>query len=96
MSTISRNAHTYADTLYKVLPTVIAALGNQASWRYVEFFAANIRNPHTRRVYARACSRFLGPGSTTRSDHYSFEVRNHPDSFAELARHYRVIKRSWM
>jgi site-specific recombinase XerD len=26
----------------------------------VEFFTANIRNPHTRRAYARACSRFFG------------------------------------
>ena len=34
-------------------------LGDQASWRYVEFFAANIRNRHTRRAYARACSRFF-------------------------------------
>ena len=48
------------DTLYKVVPAVIAALGDQASWRYVEFFAANIRNLNTRRAYARACSRFFG------------------------------------
>jgi hypothetical protein len=27
--------------------------------RYVEFFTANIRNPHTRRAYARACGRFF-------------------------------------
>jgi site-specific recombinase XerD len=39
---------------------MVAALGDQASWRYVEFFAANIRNPNTRRAYARACSRFFG------------------------------------
>ena len=38
----------------------MAILGDQASWRYVEFFAANIRNPNTRRAYARACSRFFG------------------------------------
>jgi hypothetical protein len=25
----------------------------------VEFFTANIRNPNTRRAYARACSRFF-------------------------------------
>ena len=36
-----------------------ADLGEQASWRYVEFFTANIRNPNTRRAYARACSRFF-------------------------------------
>ena len=43
-----------------VVPALIADLGDDASWRYVEFFTANIRNPHTRRAYARACSRFFG------------------------------------
>src|SRR6202045_660849 len=38
---------------------LIAAAGEQAGRRYVEFFTANIRNPHTRRAYARACSRFF-------------------------------------
>ena len=39
---------------------LIADLGDDASWRYVEFFTANIRNPNTRRAYARACSQFFG------------------------------------
>ena len=43
-----------------VVPAIIANLGDQACWRYVEFFTANIRNPHTRRAYARACSQFFG------------------------------------
>jgi hypothetical protein len=43
-----------------VVPALIADLGDDAGWRYVEFFTANIRNPHTRRAYARACSRFFG------------------------------------
>src|SRR5438445_12368936 len=42
-----------------VVPALIADIGDDASWRYVEFFTANIRNPHTRRAYARACSRFF-------------------------------------
>ena len=46
-----------ADT--RLVPALIADLGEQAGWRYVEFFTANIRNPHTRRAYARACSRFF-------------------------------------
>src|SRR5271156_5547065 len=46
-----------ADT--HLVPALIAAAGEQAGWRYVEFFTANIRNPHTRRAYARACSRFF-------------------------------------
>ncbi len=42
-----------------VLPALIADLGDEAAWRYVEFFTANIRNPNTRRAYARACNRFF-------------------------------------
>ncbi len=42
-----------------LVPALIADCGKQASWRYVEFFTANIRNPNTRRAYARACSRFF-------------------------------------
>jgi site-specific recombinase XerD len=38
-------------------PGLIA--GDAAGWRYVEFFTANIRNPNTRRAYARACARFF-------------------------------------
>ena len=35
------------------MPALIADLGHQANWRYVEFFTANINNDHTRRAYAR-------------------------------------------
>ena len=42
-----------------LVPALIADLGEPASWRYVEFFTANIRNPNTRRAYARACVRFF-------------------------------------
>jgi len=38
---------------------LIAQEGERAGWRYVEFFTANIRNPNTRRAYARACIRFF-------------------------------------
>ena len=41
------------------MPALVADLGEPAGWRYVEFFTANIRNPHTRRAYARACARFF-------------------------------------
>jgi hypothetical protein len=43
-----------------VVPALVADLGDEAAWRYVEFFTANIRNPNTRRAYLRACKRFLG------------------------------------
>jgi site-specific recombinase XerD len=42
-----------------IVPSLIADLGEDASWRYAEFFSANISNPNTRRAYARACLRFL-------------------------------------
>ena len=41
------------------LPALIAAAGERASLRFLEFFAANIRNPHTRRAYGRAVADFL-------------------------------------
>jgi hypothetical protein len=40
-------------------PALIVASGPRASYRFLEFFAANIRNPHTRRAYARAAVQFF-------------------------------------
>jgi site-specific recombinase XerD len=42
-----------------LVPALIADAGDAAGWRYVKFFTANIRNPNTRRAYARACGRFF-------------------------------------
>jgi hypothetical protein len=42
-----------------VVPALIADLGEQAAWRYVEFSTADIRTPNTRRACARACNRFF-------------------------------------
>jgi integrase/recombinase XerC len=47
------------------LPALVAAAGERAGIRFLEFFAANIRNPHTRRAYARAADEFLAWCSTT-------------------------------
>ena len=41
------------------VPALIAASGVRASFRFLEFFAANIRNPHTRRAYSRAVADFM-------------------------------------
>src|ERR1700693_2447205 len=41
------------------LPKLVAAAGERAGMRFLEFFAANIRNPHTRRAYARAAGELL-------------------------------------
>ena len=41
------------------LSQLVAVAGERASMRFLEFFAANIRNPHTRRAYYRAAEEFL-------------------------------------
>ena len=53
-------APTASPTSTCIVPALITdAGGEQAGWRFVEFFTANINNDHTRRAYARACSRFF-------------------------------------
>lgn len=42
-----------------VVPSLVANAGERAAYRYVDFFASNIRNPNTRRSYGRAASDFL-------------------------------------
>ena len=41
------------------LPATIRRAGPQAAERTVEFFTAQIRNPHTRAAYAAAVTRFF-------------------------------------
>jgi integrase/recombinase XerC len=41
------------------LPSLIATASDQARVRFLEFFAAAIRNPNTRRAYSRAVGEFL-------------------------------------
>jgi hypothetical protein len=41
------------------LRALVAVADERAAMGFLEFFAANIRNPHTRRVYARAAEEFL-------------------------------------
>ncbi len=40
-------------------PTLVTASGERARIRFLEFFASNIRNPHTRRAYVRAVLDFM-------------------------------------
>ena len=46
-------------TAKDTLPALVALAGERASMRFLELFAANIRNPRTRRAYARAADDFL-------------------------------------
>lgn len=41
------------------MPALVVAAGDRAGVRFLEFFASAIRNPHTRRAYARAAGDFL-------------------------------------
>ena len=41
------------------VPALVTAAGERTSMRFLEFFTANSRNPHTRRAYARAAEEFL-------------------------------------
>jgi site-specific recombinase XerD len=41
------------------VPVLVTAAGDRAGVRFLEFFASAIRNPHTRRAYARAAGDFL-------------------------------------
>jgi len=41
------------------LPALVTSAGDRAGIRFLEFFASAIRNPHTRRAYARAAGDFL-------------------------------------
>ena len=41
------------------VPALVSQAGERAGMRFVEFFTANIRNPNTRRAYARAVKEFL-------------------------------------
>lgn len=40
------------------LPASVSAAGERASYRFLEFFTARIRNPHTRRSYGRSVGDF--------------------------------------
>src|ERR1700678_2877573 len=40
-------------------PAIITATGPRASYRFLEFFTAKIRNAHTRRAYTRAATEFF-------------------------------------
>src|ERR1700678_1773504 len=42
-----------------VVPAIVAAAGDPAMRRFLEFFAVTIDNPNTRAAYFHACQRFF-------------------------------------
>jgi len=43
----------------RLVPAIVAAAGDKAARRFLEFFAATIRNKNTRMAYYHACVRFF-------------------------------------
>jgi hypothetical protein len=49
-----------AQTDTYIVPPLIAAAGDAAGWRYIEFFTANIHNDHTRPAAVHQATRQVG------------------------------------
>ena len=66
------------------VPALLAAAGERASIRFLEFFVATIRNPNTRRAYSRAVNEFL----TWCADHGVASIANvrpvHVGAYVEM------------
>ena len=56
---LSKGMNSLSTLSAPMLPSLVAATGERAGVRFLEFFTAQIRNPHTRRAYARAAAEFL-------------------------------------
>ena len=41
------------------LPALVSSTGERAAVRFLDFFTSNIRNPNTRKAYARGLGEFL-------------------------------------
>jgi integrase/recombinase XerD len=54
----TKRQHELSDLGFAGLPAIISAAGKRASFRFIEFFTANIRNPNTRVSYGRAVREF--------------------------------------
>lgn len=81
------------------LPAIIAAEGEAASWRFADFFTANIRNKNTRLAYARAISQFLswceGRGVRLPGIHPTLVagyIEQHPGSPPSVKQHLAAIR----
>jgi site-specific recombinase XerD len=44
---------------FENVPAIISRAGERATWRFIEFFLANIRNKNTRAAYAQAVGQFF-------------------------------------
>jgi site-specific recombinase XerC len=59
LTTVKKESRLVAGIEKRIVPAMVAANGERAAMRYLEFFAVNIRNPNTHKAYARAASGFF-------------------------------------
>lgn len=78
------------------LPEAVVALPDAGRVRFLEFFTAQIRNPNTRKVYARAAGDFLtwcaGRGVTALP---AIQPMHVAARIEELGRHMRCLSSSY-
>ena len=86
-----RHAHT--------VPAILANAGENAATKFLEFFAARIRNLNTREAYARACAQFLAWSENHVDDirlitpmHVAAYIEQHPGSPQTIKQHLAAIK----
>src|ERR1700681_1928698 len=86
-----RHAHT--------VPAILANAGENAGTKFLEFFAARIRNLNTREAYARACAQFLAWSEQHLDDirlitpmHVAAYIEQHPGSPQTIKQHLAAIK----
>src|SRR5208337_34522 len=86
-----RHAHT--------VPAILANAGENAATKFLEFFAARIRNLNTREAYARACAQFLAWSEQHVNDiraitpmHVAAYIEQHPGSPQTIKQHLAAIK----
>jgi integrase/recombinase XerD len=82
------------------LPAAIGRAGDAAAWRFIEFFAATIRNPNTRAAYAQAVLQFFAWCEKHRV--YTLEqvkpiviasyIENHPMAVPTVKQHLAAIR----
>jgi integrase/recombinase XerD len=81
------------------LPAPIARAGEQAAWRFIEFFAANIRNKNTRAAYAHAVTQFFDWCESKRFGLHDLHpaliaayIEQHPGSPPTVKQHLAAIR----
>jgi site-specific recombinase XerD len=81
------------------LPAPIASAGQKAAWRFIEFFAANIRNKNTRTAYAHAVTQFFDWCESKRLGLYDLRpamiaayIEQHPGSAPTVKQHLAAIR----